>query len=147
VIRHLKRLLPCVALVFLAGCEMNVKEVTSRLRIGMTKVEMEASLKGQKFLKEQTAVVYPKSTEEETRASVWGDQHYEFVYPEDLIAKQLSFDGNIKIYSYLIKEKRKFANPISIDYLAVFYNVREDKVIGWAHMQTLGEASGWSEKF
>jgi hypothetical protein len=53
-----------MALVFLAGCEMNVKEVTSRLRIGMTKMEMDQCLKGQKFLKEQVALIYPNSTEE-----------------------------------------------------------------------------------
>lgn len=136
-----------MALVFLAGCKMNVKEVTSRLRIGMTKMEMEMSLKGEKFLKEQTALVYPKSTEAETRASVWNNQHYEFVYPEDLITKRLTFDGNIKVYSYLIKKEKKFAVPVTIDYLSIFLNRKEDQVIGWAHIRMDGEVNTWDDKF
>jgi hypothetical protein len=136
-----------MALVFLAGCEMNVKEVTSRLRIGMTKMEMDQCLKGQKFLKEQVALIYPNSTEEKTRAAVWSGQEFKFVYPEDLIAKRLTFNGDVKVYSYLVKEKRKFAVPISIEYLAIFYNKRDGKVIGWAQIRTVGEASGWNDKF
>ncbi|MCG3206392.1 MAG: hypothetical protein KCHDKBKB_03128 [Elusimicrobia bacterium] len=132
----------------LVGChQMNVEEIMSRLRIGMTKAEMKDALKGEKFLKEQTVKAYPNSTEQETRATVWNHRHYEFVYPEDLILKKVPFDGSIKVYSYLVKEEKNFAVPVIIDSLAVFYDQGNDQVIGWAHLSTSGEVRIWRDEF
>ena len=134
--------------LLVGGCQgMNVKGVTSKLRIGMNKVELDQVMKGEKFLKEQTVQLYRDSTEQQTRAVVWNEQRYEFVVPEDLITKRLTFDGSVNVYSYLIKETRRFANPVTIDYLAIFYSQKEGKVIGWAQMEAAGEVRIWGDKF
>ncbi|MCG3206394.1 MAG: hypothetical protein KCHDKBKB_03130 [Elusimicrobia bacterium] len=146
--KNIKLFLSCATLMVLIGChQMDVKEVTSRLRVGMNKEEMQTALEGEKFLKEQIVNVYPGSTEQQTRGSVWNNQHYDFVYPENLILEKLPFDGSVKILSYLIKEEKRFAVPVSIDHLAIFYDQNKNQVIGWAHLTTAGEVRTWDELF
>ena len=146
--RFLKIIFPCLILSTVAGCRtMNVEEVAARLRVGMSKAEMDGVMKGQKLLKEQTVSLYKNSTEVQTMSAVWNDHTYKFVYPEELVTKQLTFDGDLKVYSYLIKEEKSFAVPVVIHYLAVFYSQKEGKVIGWAQMEKMGEARTWTDKF
>jgi hypothetical protein len=138
-----------MVLMALNGCqrEMDVKAVTARLRIGMTKGELDQIMKGEKFLKEQVVKAYPGRTEKETRAAVWNHNTYVFVQPQNLVTEQLSFDGTVKVFSYLIKEERRYANPVYVDALAVFVDVRKDKVIGWAHLGGLVEVRLWDDLY
>lgn len=132
----------------LVGCyEGKVKAVSAGLKIGMSKMEMDHLVRELKFLKEQTITLYPNATETEMRSTFTHDQQYEYLEPEDLFQRQVSFDGNIKVFSYLIKESHKFAAPVVIDYLAIFYAQKEDKIIGWGHLQTMGEVESWGERF
>ena len=97
--------------VGLSGCyEDTVKQAASKLQVGMTKSELDHVLKDVKFLKEQSVVVYPNSTEEKTRASFIGNNHYEYRNPENVI-DLLTFDGNTKVLSYLIRREKNLRQP------------------------------------
>lgn len=140
--------IPFFLILAMIGChKMNVKEVSSRLRIGMSKAELNNVMKGEKFIMEQVVKVYPGRTEQETRAATWNYMKYELVVPENLIKEILPFDGSVKAYSYLIKEERRFANPIDIEALFVFYDPKKDQVIGWADIGGLVEVRLWREVF
>jgi hypothetical protein len=122
-----------------------VKEAVSKLRIGMTKAELDQAVKDIEFIKEQTVSMYPNSTEDQMRDSLQPDSG-ERVHPNNLIS-QLTFDENIKVYSYLISKKKAFAAPPQIDYLAVFYSQKEDKVLGWGQFKTMMEPRVWRDTF
>ncbi len=143
-----KNLWPLVGLcLFLFGCyEETVREAASKLKIGMTKAEFTLVTKDLKFLKEQTVLMYPNSNENEMRATLTHDQHYELREPANLV-DLLTFDGNMKVYSYLIRKKKIYANPPLVDHLSVFYDQKEDKVIGWGHLRTSGDIDSWRDKF
>lgn len=132
----------------LSGChKMNVKDVSGKLRIGMSKEELNVVMKGEKFLREQIVQVHPGSTEQRTRAAVRNNRIYTLIIPKGLIDEILPFDGSVKAYSYLIKEERRFANPIDIEALFVFYDPKKDQVIGWADIGGLVEVRLWREVF
>ena len=144
---RIKFIAPCLLLLFLFGCyEEKVKEATLHLKIGMTKAELDQTCKDLKFLREQTVSMYPNATETMMRATLWNNQHFESRNPENLI-DQLTFDGNIKVYSYLIKREKVYANPTFVDYLAIFHNQKEDRVIGWAHLKIAGDVDTWHDVF
>jgi len=133
--------------VLFSGCyEEKVKEAASKLQIGMSKAQLEAIVKELKFIKEQTVTMYPNSNEEQMRASLANNKNYEYQTPENLI-DILTFDGNIKVYSYLIRKDKVYANPPTLRYLAIFYNQKEDKIIGWAQMRTSGDIDSLRDKF
>lgn len=140
--------LTCLAALAIAGCQrMDVAKVTSKLRIGMSKAELDRVMKHEKFLKEQVVKIRPGSDESETRAAVSSNKLYESIFPKDLIDEKLTFDGNIKVYSYLIEEDRAFANPISVEALFVFVDQKKDQVIGWADIRGLVEVRLWRDFF
>jgi hypothetical protein len=126
---------------------MNVEEVTSKLRIGMSKAELDKVMKGEKFLNEQVVNARPGSAEGETRAVVWNHRTYKVVHPENLITELMPFDGSVKAYSYLIKEERRFANPIDVEALFVFVDQGKGEVIGWADIRGLVEVRLWDDIF
>lgn len=90
--------------------------------------------------------MYPNSSESEMRASLANNKNYLDKNPENLI-EILTFDGNIKVYSYLIRKEKVYANPPTLHYLAIFHSQRDDKVIGWARMRTSGDADTLRDKF
>ncbi len=142
------KILACLVILAMTGChKMNVREVTSRLKIGMSKTELDNVMKGEKFLMEQIVKVYPGRTEQETRAAAWNYRSYESVDPKNLITEILTFDGSVKAYSYLIKEERRFANPIDVEALFVFYDQKKGQVVGWADVRGLVEVRLWREVF
>lgn len=69
------------------------------------------------------------------------------VEPKSLIETQLPIDGSVKAYSYLIKEERRFANPIYVEALFVFVDTKKDVVIGWADIEGLLEVRLWKDYF
>lgn len=145
---NIRELLVIAGLMGTIGCHrMNVDSVTAQLRVGMSKGELDQVTKGERFLKEQKLVLNPGRTEGEMRASVWDNHTYKSFYPESLIKQQLTFDGSMKAYSYLIKENRPFANPIDVEALFVFVDTKKDAVVGWAVIAGLVEVRLWEETF
>lgn len=143
-----KRFLICLVSMVMVGChKMNVDDVTSKLRVGMSKVELDSVMKSERFLKEQIVQARPGSTGEEERALVWNHRIYESIHPKNLITEQIPFDGSVKAYSYLIKEERRFANPIDVEALFVFVDQKNGEVIGWADIRGLVEFRLWDEIF
>ncbi|MBL0059330.1 MAG: hypothetical protein IPP35_09525 [Elusimicrobia bacterium] len=137
-----------LAALTVVGChKMNVTEVTSKLRVGMSKAELDTVMKGEKFLKEQTVKTRPGNTVEETRGYLWALNTYEVIYPRNLITEQIPFDGSVKAYSYLVKEERRFANPIDVEALFIFVDQKKGEVIGWADIRGLVEVRLWDEVF
>lgn len=135
------------ALLGITGCHrMDVGSVTSKLRLGMSKAELDSAFKDMTFLREQRVAVYPNRTVEEMRGKIGPDNPMEWWYPKTL-AGQFRFDGNEKVYSYLIQKKYVFANGWFFDYLAVFYDPKTDKVIGWGFFHELGKPETWDERF
>jgi hypothetical protein len=126
---------------------MDVKEAVDRLKIGMTKAELDKAFKKVQFLREQVVMVYPGQTEEGTRANVWNNRDYEEVNPKDFITHQLAFDGNTKVYSYFVSRKKKFANPDTITCIIVFVDQKADRVIGWACLSTWIDPKNWHDLF
>ncbi|MBL0058271.1 MAG: hypothetical protein IPP35_03995 [Elusimicrobia bacterium] len=140
--------LACLAALVTVGCQrMDVAKVTSKLRIGMSKAELDHVMRGEKFLKEQIVQLWPGQSEPETRATIHNDNLYESIYPKDLIDERLPIDGSVKVYSYLIEEDRAFANPISVEALFVFVDQKKDQVIGWADIRGLVEVRLWRDFF
>jgi hypothetical protein len=137
-----------MAVLALAGChKMNVSEVTSRLKVGMSKAQLDTVMKEERFLKEQVVKTYPNRTDQETRAATWNFRTYKIIHPENLITEQMPFDGSVKAYSYLIKEDRRFANPIDVEALFVFVDQQKEEVIGWADIRGLVEVRLWDDIF
>ena len=144
----LERILACLVMLAMIGChKMNVEDVASKLKVNMSKAELDEVMEGQKFLKEQVVKTYAGRTEQETRAAILNFRTYKFVYPKNLITEQLPFDGSVIACSYLIKEDRRFANPIDVEALFVFVDQKKDAVIGWADISTLVEVRLWDEIF
>jgi hypothetical protein len=136
-----------VLLFSLAGCyEMDVKEAVSKLKIGMTKAELDKAFKKVTLIKVRTVNIRPGITEEQSRA-ISSSQGFEEVHPEDLVTKQLVFDGNTKVYSYLVKTVKKFANPDRTTYIAVFVDQKTDRVIGWGILEDIMNPKDWDEFF
>ena len=130
------------------GCHrMDVGSVTANLHIGMSKVELDQVMKGEKFLKEQVAKNWPGKSEAETRAAIISNSIIKLISPEDLIRVRLPLNGSVKAYSYLIEEKHRFANPINVEALFVFVDSKEGKVIGWVDMDGLVEVRLWDDFF
>lgn len=145
--RFLKLLLPCLLLSSVAGCrERDPKQFAARLHVGMSKAELDSALKDLPFLREQTVAVYPNRTVKEMRGKIGPDNPTEWWYPETL-AEQFRFDGSEKVYSFLIRKKYVFANGWFIDYLAVFYDQKADKVLGWGFFGEVGEPKTWDDTF
>lgn len=136
------------ATIGMIGCHrMEVGSVTAKLRLGMNKAELDQVMKGEKFLKEHVVKARPGSSEAEERAVVLNHRKYLSVNPPNLIREQMPFDGSVKAYSYLIKERRPFANPIYVEALFVFVDAKKDEVIGWADIGNLAEVHLWDEIF
>jgi hypothetical protein len=136
-----------VFLFSLAGCyEMDVQEAVSKLKIGMTKAELDKAFKKVTLIKVRTVNIRPGITEEQSRA-ISSSQGFEEVHPEDLVTKQLVFDGNTKVYSYLVKTVKKFANPDRTTYIAVFVDQKADRVIGWGILEDIMNPKDWDEFF
>ena len=136
-----------VFLFSLAGCyEMDVQEAVSKLKIGMTKAELDKAFKKLTPLRERTVNIRPGITEVQSRA-ISSSQGFEEVHPEDLVRKQLVYDGNTKVYSYLVKTVKKFANPDRTTYIAVFVDQKTDRVIGWGILEDIMNPKDWDEFF
>ncbi|MBL0350737.1 MAG: hypothetical protein IPP68_10260 [Elusimicrobia bacterium] len=113
----------------------------------MNKAEMDNVFHGEKFIKEQIVKPWPGCTAEETRAYLRSLMRTNSVEPKSLIETQLPIDGSVKAYSYLIKEERRFANPIYVEALFVFVDTKKDVVIGWADIEGLLEVRLWKDYF
>lgn len=126
--------------------EKNIKKAYANLKIGMTKNELDDLFEKFEFLKEQTILLYQNSREDDMRDSFKHDKTYNDLYPKDLLDK-VTFEGNIIVYTYLIRKKSIWPNGLIIEYVAIFYDKKDGKVIGRAEMSKWGEARTWGEKF
>jgi len=136
-----------VLLFSLAGCyEMDVKEAVSKLKIGMTKAELDKAFKKLTPLRERTVNIRPGITEVQSRA-ISSSQGFEEVHPEDLVRKQLVYDGNTKVCSYLVERRKVYMNPDETTYIAVFVDQKGDRVIGWGLLKTELVPEYWDEFF
>ena len=146
----LKFLIALFALVNLIGCyEGHIKKAYQELKIGGAKVEIDRLFNKFKLLKEQTVLLYhPDSTEKEMKSSFWRDNTYEDIQPSKKeVITALTFDGNTKVYSYLIDTESNWPNNEIIYYVAIFYDQKNDKVIGKAVMRTTIAIHNWEDKF
>lgn len=135
---------------FISGCgfiyEKNVNDAYPKLKIGMAKSELDKLFSNVKFLKEQAIVKYPNATERNMRDSFSKDVYYDSLYPKEVF-ESVTFDGNTKVFSYLIRKQLNWPNGWIIHYIAIFYDKKYDKVIGWAKIRTYGEANTWRDNF
>ena len=136
-------------LLSLTACyEGKIKKAYEELKIGASKTEIDRLFKEFKFIKEQTILVYGSIGENETRGSIWSDKHYEDVQPGiEILVPSLTFDGNTKVFTYLINKESAWPNGHHFYYVAIFYDKLNDKVIGKAIMATSDYPENWSEKF
>lgn len=136
---------------FVSGCgfiyEKNVNNAYSKLKIGMTKVELDKAFKNVKFLKEQTVVKYPGSSGEDMRHVFEKYNHFEDIYPKDIFRK-ISYDGSVKVISYFVKKDIAWPNGWTIHYISIFHDIQNNKVIGWSKLQNNSNiVRNWDEKF
>lgn len=137
-----------IGMIALVGCHrMNVDSVIAQMRIGMKKAELDQVMKAKRFVKGQLVTIRPGSNEAHTRAAVRNNKIYKFVFPENFIETQLSFDGSVTAYSYLIKEEHRFANTINVEAFIVFVDTKKDAVVGWADIDGLVETRLWPDYF
>ncbi|MBL0350917.1 MAG: hypothetical protein IPP68_11180 [Elusimicrobia bacterium] len=136
-----------LAFISMSGCQAkDPKVISSHLKIGMTKAELNSALKEESFLREQLVAVYPNRSVKEMKGIIGPHDPSEWCYPETL-GDQLRFDGNEKVFSYLIHKKYVFANGWFFDYLAVFYDQKNDKVVGWGFFHEIGKPETWNDNF
>jgi hypothetical protein len=142
-----KVILPLLGLFLLSGCyEQKALDAYKKLEVGMNKQELQRLLNNLKFIKEQPILKYGSSSEQHMRGSLTHNKSWKDRQPKDLI-DHLTFDGNIKVYSYLIKEEHKWPDYIYTYYIAVFYNENEDRVMGKAILSTDAEPRVWDPEF
>ncbi len=135
---------------FTSGCgfiyEKKIDAAYSKLKIGMTKSEIDNAFKDVKFLKEQAITRYPNATDGIMKSSLFKDHVYDDLYPKDIF-ESVTFDGNVKVFSYLIKKRLNWPNGWIVYYVTIFYDSKSNKVIGWAKIGTYGEANTWRDNF
>ena len=141
-----------IALMLLAvgtsGCYAGkAKKIYDSLKIGTTKSELDKIFHDLKFIREQTVLAYPNHSENSTRGSIWTDNSYVDIQPEKEIINKFTFDGNTKVYSYLISTESNWPNNDIIHYVAIFYDRTLDKIIGKAIIRTTIAIHNWDEKF
>lgn len=147
---RLKNLLIYLLTIFtLTGCyENQIKKAYEELKIGAPKTEIDRLFKKFKFIKEQTVSTHWTETENDARGSIWSDNTWEDVQPGiEILVPALTFDGNTKVYNYLVDTESQWPNNKVIYYVAIFYDKLNDKVIGKAIMSCDQDPAGWSEKF
>jgi hypothetical protein len=143
------KLLSILGFFILVGCNQpKVEDAASGLEVGMTKAELDQLFSGIEVIKEQIVSMYPNASDEKMRGILYSraTRSEGGFYPENIF-HAITFDGDIKTYAYLVKRKQPFANPVHIDYLAVFYSQKNDQVVGWGYFGAGGDPEGWSEKF
>jgi hypothetical protein len=145
-IRSIRTLTFLLLLFSVSACHGQKAASVDHLRIGMTKVELDEAFKDVVFLKSQVVSPYPDSNEKEMRAALRHDHHYESLTPPDIVDR-LAIDGTVKVYSFLIRRKASWPNGWRTDYLAVFHDGKDDKVIGWAKMSSGVEPRVWRDRF
>ena len=146
----IKFLLPLIALISLTACyEGKIKKAYEELKIGSNKIEMDRLFKDFKFIKEQTVLLYHNETNEnEMRGSFWSNKSYEDIQPQKkILIPSLTFDGNTKVFTYLVDVESNWPNNKIIYYVAIFYDKLNDKVIGKAIMSGTEDPIHWTEKF
>ena len=130
------------------GCyAAKAKKTYEKLKIGASKAELDQLFHELKFIKEQTVLRYGTLSESVTRGTIWSDNTYEDIKPNMEILHQFTFDGNTKVYSYIINKSYNWPNGDQIYYIAIFYDKKADKVIGKAIMYTTLSIQHWGDKF
>ena len=120
----------------ISGCnspvyEKNIEKVYSMLKLNMTKEELLDLFKGFTLIKKQTILVKATSTEEKERRSLLRKkEYYDSLYPENLFDK-ISLTGDVKVYSYYVRKTLAWPNGWDIQYIMVFYDEKNNKIIGW----------------
>lgn len=118
----------------------------SRLQLGMTIKEVDSIFKKATFLKEQAVILYPNGSEGTTRRSLKTNNIYKDIYPSNLV-EIMPLDGSIKVNSYLEKKVLNWPNGTFIHYIAVFYDTKTGKIVGWAKLSTSLPLENWSDRF
>ena len=67
--------------------------------------------------------------------------------PKKILIPSLTFDGNTKVFTYLVDVESNWPNNKIIYYVAIFYDKLNDKVIGKAIMSGTEDPIHWTEKF
>ena len=144
-----KILIYILIILGLTGCyESRIKKAYEELQIGSSKIEIDRLFKEFKFIKEQTVSTHWTETENETRSFIWSNNTWEDVQPDkELVIRSLTFDGNTKVFTYLVDVESNWPNNKIIYYVAIFYDKLNDKVIGKAIMSGIDDPIHWSEKF
>ena len=149
--KFIKCLTILLAVIFMSGCGnpvymKNIENAYSELKVGMTKSEVDNLFGRFKFLKEQTVTMYSNSDEEDMRHTLLNYIRYKNLSSKGIFSK-VTFDGNTKVFSYLIKQELNWPNGWLVDYVAIFYNNKDDKVFGWAKIVAYGKAKTWGDTF
>lgn len=140
-----------VLITLLSGCTnplyvQKVNAAYTKLQIGMTKSEVEKLFNKTSFIREQVVKLYPDRPEETTRRALKFDKSYEDVHPSNLM-DTIGVDGNFRVLEYLEKKVQNWPNGIITYYVAVFYDSRNNKVVGWAKMSTYVPPDDWGDRF
>lgn len=151
--RKLKALMVLLLVIsFVSGCSNpvyinNIDKAYSKLKVGMTTSELNDVFGGFKLIKEQIVTTYPNSSVKDMRISFKNDKSFEEVYPENILST-VSLDGNVKVYSYFVKNTPEWPNGWRTSYILVFVDNRSGKVIGWARDSGLeNSVKNWPERF
>lgn len=144
--RRLNFLLAMLGVLFLSGCyEKKVLDAYKKLEVGMSKKQIDVLFGELKFIKEQKVLRHADLSDDHMRGSLVQNHSYGDRQPENLF-DHVTFDGSTKVYSYLIKSEYRF--PFTyMYYVAIFYNEKEDKVVGKVQMSTDAEPRVWGDKF
>lgn len=123
-----------------------VEKAYAKLRIGMTKNEFENIFRGVKFLKEQKISCYPNFTESMMKSSLTTNQLYGDLCPKNIF-EHVTFDGNVKVFSYFIERQSSWPNGWLTHYVCIFYSEKDNKIIGWGKTASMANPSIWRERF
>lgn len=130
----------------LSGCyEVKIMKAYEKLEVGMNKEQVNTLFENLKFINERVVFAAPGTDIKEERGSIQAGNHIEYIAPKNLIDR-LTFDGNIKVYSYLISKKKKGLFD-DYTYAAIFYDTTNDRVIGKAIISTFMHPKDWRKNF
>ena len=119
-----------------------VNEAYAQLRIGMNRAELDKVFHGVRLVIVQRVDLYPGRNDTEMRANFYSFSHDD-LHPIRAL-DSVTFDGSCRVLNYLIKKRYNYPNGWFTDYIFVFYDTKNDCVLGWGKDTEVGE---FSDKF
>lgn len=127
--------------------ESKSNKAFEKLSFGMSKAELDKTMTDLELIKTQVVDKRAKRSEASTRQFLKQNTSMQQTNPSNLL-DVISIDGSVKVFSYHTKTKSKWPNGWTVHFIAVFYDTKNDKVLGYTKMtRGIGQPKGWEKEW